>query len=194
MMHGVDVFRRSHSNCESNSADIEWIDELFTYFKDDLPDIFTILRPTSPFRSPELILDAINKFDDSGCDSLRAVEKCSISPYKMWKIKQNQLIPFKKKTISQKGYQIPAHSYPTQHSADIYKQNACIEVSYTSNVTKMKSITGNSIYPYIMEDTYQGLDINTEEDYKFAEFLIERGEIPKIIYSLPSKGGDLLNK
>jgi len=58
----------------------------------------------------------------------------------------------------------------------------------------MKSITGNSIYPYIMEDTYQGLDINTEEDYKFAEFLIERGEIPKIIYSLPSKGGDLLNK
>jgi N-acylneuraminate cytidylyltransferase len=95
--YGAEVpFMRPADFAGDSSPDIEWV----TYTMDQLRktgrkyDCFSILRPTSPFRKPETIRRAWQSFlTQEGVDSLRAVEKCSQHPGKMWVIRGNRMLP-----------------------------------------------------------------------------------------------------
>lgn len=86
------------------------------------------LRPTSPFRLPETIRRAWSEFQDQeGVDLLRAVEKCSEHPGKMWVLqgkRMSPLLPFS--TMEQ-----PWHSTPYQALPEVYVQNASLEIAWT---------------------------------------------------------------
>jgi len=57
-------------------------------------DGFSILRPTIPFRLPETIQRPWAEFRaGTGVDSLRAVEKCTQHPGKMWVIRGRHMLP-----------------------------------------------------------------------------------------------------
>ncbi len=78
------------------SPDIEWV----TYTLEKLEaggrrfDCFSLLRPTSPFRRPETIRRAWERFLTAGAaDSLRAVELCSQHPGKMWVVEGDRMRP-----------------------------------------------------------------------------------------------------
>ena len=174
--YGAEVpFLRPDSISGAHSPDIEFVKHAIDELKNNMGfefDCFSILRPTSPFRKPETILRAWNKFlSHEGIDSLRAVEKCNEHPAKMWVVRgeiMHPLIP-----ISPKDQ--PWHSSQYQTLPEIYVQNASLEIAWTKVVTDTKTIAGNTVVPFFTADD-EGLDINGEYDWKIVNAMLEEGQ------------------
>lgn len=78
------------------SFDIEWVQWILKYFQrlGENFDAFSILRPTNPFRLPSTIQLAWKLFsDEATADSLRAVDKVTEHPGKMWLIDDRRMFP-----------------------------------------------------------------------------------------------------
>lgn len=174
--YGAEVpFLRLSDISGDKSPDIEWV----TWILDELSktgkeyDVFSILRPTSPFRLPSTIQRAWNIFiDDGRSDSLRAIEKCKQHPGKMWVIHGNRMLPI----MPFKNGDTPWHSSQYAALPEIYAQDASLEIAWTKTVYEQKSIAGQAIIPFISEG-YEGFDINEQEDWWIAEKLLEKNEV-----------------
>ena len=175
--YGANVpFIRPKEYAKDTSPDIEWVKHSLDYFKNNGVnyDIFSILRPTSPFRKPKTILRAFNLFKSTKCDSLRAVEKCLQHPCKMWKIEDNYMSPFV--NLEEKGpLNQPLHSSQYPSLPEVYIQNASLEIAYTETVIKYNNISGDRVVPFVTVDD-EGFDLNIEEDWELANILISKGK------------------
>ncbi len=157
----LDIAHKDHD------ADIKWVRH--TLSKIDC-DVFSILRPTSPFRTGETIKRAWKLFNEVECDSIRAVEKCKQHPYKMWEIHTLHMKP----VIGQLWEQ--HFNKPYQILPEIYVQNASLEIAHSYCVKEMDSISGMLIAPFYTSPV-EGSDINEPEDLQMAELLIGRVEM-----------------
>ncbi len=190
-LRGAMPIARPPEYAADDSPDIEWIGHFFATHNPGA-EIFAILRPTSPFRSAETIRRAWKEFQEKQpCDSIRAVEKAKQSPWKMWVPAEGAgaMVPLSD-SLSLCGYQrhfmrgeylVPRHSSPSQYHPPVYAQNASLEISWARNVTGKGSISGDYVKPFFTQN-YEGLDLNTEEDWILAEALIERGlaKLPEV--------------
>jgi CMP-N,N'-diacetyllegionaminic acid synthase len=163
--YGAEVpFLRPAEHAEDNSADIDWVFHLLNKLKKDntLPDCFSILRPTSPFRQAGTIRRAWQEFQNANNpDSLRAVELCSQHPGKMWYVEKNEMISV---MPNPNETETPWHSSPYQALPKIYVQNASLEIAKCSVPLTTKTISGRKIIPFITEK-YEGFDINLPNDW-----------------------------
>lgn len=181
--YGAEVpFLRPPEFSGDKSPDIEWIKHALHTFANEGQrfDCFSILRPTSPFRLPETIRRAWAEFlTQDGIDSLRAVEKCTQHPGKMWVIRGRVMTPIL--PFLHEG--TPWHS--TQYAAlpEVYVQNASLEIAW-SRVLDSGTISGSIIAPFLTRDT-EGMDINNEDDWQQANDLLEKLEIALPDVSLP---------
>ena len=174
-------FLRPAMMATDQSPDIEWLSHLLMKLREsgEAADCFSILRPTSPFRQPETIQRAWNAFVADGlADSLRAVEKCTQHPAKMWQIQGNRMTPVMSNPDSSGT---PWHSMPYQSLPPVYAQNASLEVAWCRVPLEKGSIAGETILPFVTEG-YEGFDINTPEDWIVAEYLVHEGlaTLPKL--------------
>ncbi len=174
--HGAEVpFMRPEEYSGGLSPDIKWIEHALTTLgcMGREYDAFSILRPTSPFRTPGTIKRAWSSFVSSkGADSLRAVEKCKEHPCKMWVIRQGRMLPL----IPFGPERQPWHSTPYQALPEVYVQNASLEIAWTRVPIQTHTIAGSAIIPFITQG-YEGFDINNPEDWTLAERLIEGGSV-----------------
>jgi CMP-N,N'-diacetyllegionaminic acid synthase len=149
------------------SPDFEWL----SWIIDNLDfkfDIFCILRPTSPFRKIETIKRAMAQFlDQPKVDSIRAVEKCSQHPGKMWVIENNIMYPLLPFKIGKTAF----HSSQYTMLPEIYVQNASLEIANTNVISKYQSISGTMIAPFFTNEE-EGFDINNPIDWELAELYI----------------------
>lgn len=185
--YGAEVpFMRPAEFAGSKSPDIEWIEHtLSTLAKTGQNfDCFSILRPTSPFRTADTIRRAWQLFTaDSKADSLRAVEKCSQHPAKMWRIdadgKRMQSL------LAGDINGVPFHSCQMAALPEIYVQNASLEIAWTRVVREFGTIAGNNIIPFITEGA-EGFDINVPEDWWLAEHMLKSGQakLPALSHAL----------
>ncbi len=162
-------FLRPKNISGSDSTDFRWVD--FTLKKIDKKfDFFCILRPTNPFRSKKMILSAFKKLKSfPNAHSIRAVELTKDHPYKMWKIKENYIIPLFNKTLNNQ----PVHSNQYASLPEILKQNASLEIAKTSVLKKYKNISGKKILPYFTNN-YEGFDINYPIDFELAKIIAKK--------------------
>ena len=171
---------RPEATAKDTSPDIEWVDWILEQYKSRgiSFDIFSILRPTSPFRKPETILRALGQFRESKekIDSLRAVEKCSQHPGKMWVIRNKIMHPL----MSLSPPDQPWHSSQYASLPEVYVQNASLEIAWTRVVFEDRTIAGQIISPFLTTEE-EGLDINTEFDWANAEYNVNAGH-----YNLPT--------
>lgn len=155
------------------SPDIDWIEYTFDRLEElgRGYDSFAILRPTNPFRLPSTIRRAWQAFrSQQGVDSLRAVEKCSEHPGKMWVIRGSRLLPL----LPFGPVAQPWHSTPYQALPEVYVQNASLEIAWTRVVRAGRTIAGETVVPFVSAG-YEGFDINQPNDLRLAEELIESG-------------------
>ncbi len=173
--YGAEVpFLRPAQLATDHSPDIEWVEHLLRRLQEAGRghDGFSILRPTSPFRLPSTIRRAWSTFlAEPGADSLRAVERCSQHPGKMWVIRGRRLLPL----LPFGPPEQPWHSTPMQALPAVYVQNASLEIAWTRVVLEGRTISGETIVPFITEGL-EGFDINQPEDWDQAELLVTRGE------------------
>lgn len=160
-----------------SSPDIEWVlHALNHWFVNALPDFAAILRPTSPLRRPGTLIDAYQSLiDNPWADSLRAMEKVSQHPGKMWKVGRNlKAEPLQTQVLGQ----VPTHSSPTQCLEEVWVQNASLEISRVDKILETKLISGNNILAYQMPG-YEGFDLNSPNDLLLLELLCQRN--PKLL-------------
>ena len=170
--YGAEVpFLRPSDISGDKSPDIDWVLWMLNNLKEHGReyDIFSILRPTSPFRKSETICRAWENFiNDPKIDSLRAVEKCKQHPGKMWIMKNLRilpLMPFSNETV-------PWHSSQISSLPEIYVQNASLEIARTDTVFLKNTIAGENIMPFLTKDL-EGFDINRIEDLILAQYYIK---------------------
>jgi CMP-N,N'-diacetyllegionaminic acid synthase len=157
------------------SPDIEWIEDLLRRLAamGRNYDCFSILRPTSPFRTAETIKRAWKTFcAETGVDSLRAVEKCKQHPGKMWVVRDARMLPLMPLTPADR----PWHSSQYQALPEVFVQNASLEIARSATVLDKGSIAGETIVPFLTEAA-EGLDVNDEKDWWYAEWLLANGAV-----------------
>jgi len=150
------------------STDFEFIKHMIDYLKETEnynPDIILQLRPTQPIRKIEDINKCLDLFIENfnEYDSLRTVIPYEKSPFKMYEVKDNVLVPLFTKLRIHEEYIIEPYNQCRQLLPQTYLHNGYIDIlkPYLLNDNK---ISGEKIYPYIMnkEDT---IDIDTLEDW-----------------------------
>ena len=173
--YGAEVpFLRSSEISGDKSPDIEWVVWVLNALKEQGRDyeIFSILRPTSPFRLPETIQRAWKLFtQDNSADSLRAIEKCKQHPGKMWVIRGQRMLPVMPFTNGN----TPWHSSQYAALPEIYAQDASLELAWSRVPLESGSIAGEAIIPFVSQGL-EGFDINEPEDWLLAEHYLAKGE------------------
>jgi CMP-N,N'-diacetyllegionaminic acid synthase len=161
----------------ATSPDIEWV--LHTMRGRD-EDVFSILRPTSPFRTAATIVRAMERFAalGDGIDSIRAVELCRQHPGKMWLVGGDLMQPL----LPQPEGETPLHSRQYQSLPKVYAQNSSLEIVWTRVLhDPVPTISGRRVAPFFTEG-WEGFSIDYPEEILLAESAIARGEavLPRI--------------
>ena len=95
--YGAEVpFLRPAALAGDTSPDIEWLEYTIAELqaRGRSYDCFSLLRPTSPFRTAATIRRAWATFTaQQGVDSLRAVELCTQHPGNMWIVRGQRMNP-----------------------------------------------------------------------------------------------------
>ena len=117
-----------------------------------------LLQPTNPLRQVSLLKEAFSKFLDGNFESLMTV---SSSKQKLGRIEDDNFIPF--------NYKIGQRS---QDMEPLFFENGLLYI------TKAKLILdsiflGKKNCPYIVNHPYASVDIDTEEDLKYAKFILD---------------------
>ena len=174
--YGAEVpFLRPAAFAGDTSPDIEWLE--FTLAELERRgrswECFSLLRPTSPFRTAGTIRRAWARFaEQQGADSLRAVERCAQHPGKMWIVRGERMVPL----LPQEPGGQPTHSTPYQALPPVYVQNASLEIAWTRVVFEGRTIAGDVLVPFFTEG-YEGFDINDPHDWMIAERLLADGAV-----------------
>ena len=186
--YGAEVpFLRPDALAGDQSPDIEWLAYTLGRLQDEgrSYDCFSILRPTSPFRMPATIQRAWQEFStQSGVDSLRAVEKCTQHPGKMWVVRGNRMMPI----LPLGPAEQPWHSSQYPSLPEIYVQNASLEIAWSRVVLKDRTIAGNVVMPFFTTD-HEGFDVNNEYDWQLAEHMVKKDDAMLPPVSQPAYSG-----
>ena len=168
-------FLRPSEISQDLSTDYELIEHCLNELKKEnyIPDIIVQLRPTYPNRKLEILNETISLFlqNYDEYDSLRTVIPFDKSPFKMYRIIKNKnnnklnLQPLFKKIDNIKEPQNRCR----QELPKAYLHNGYIDIIKTDTVLKLKSVTGNNIYPYLMKKKEKD-DIDTLKDWLIAEY------------------------
>ncbi|MDB3961739.1 acylneuraminate cytidylyltransferase family protein [Paracoccaceae bacterium] len=165
----VIILLRPKEIATSTSPDIDWVIDCSNRLKFEKNfDAFAILRCSSPFRTAQSIKDCWTKFKsyEHTAHSIRAIEKVSKHPAKMWTQSNGfiqPLFPFK-------NGEVPWHSSQSNTLPDIYTQTASMEMAWVSTLNVYSSISGINILGFETPEL-EAFDINTMFDLTYASIL-----------------------
>ena len=138
---------------------LSWLAEQESY----RPDILVQLRPTSPFRPPELVDEAVQiLLDHPEADSVRGVVPSKQNPYKMWRIQpEGQMVPLLETELKE-HYNMPRQKLPMT-----YWQTGHIDAIRTTTVLN-GSMSGENIFPCRIDPQFS-VDLDNLLDWDQAE-------------------------
>jgi N-acylneuraminate cytidylyltransferase len=159
------------------SPDIEWVLRVMDGRDEQL---FSILRPTSPFRTAETVRRAWEQLLALGdrADSIRAVERTRQHPGKMWTVDGDLMHPL----LEQPAQGPPTYSTQTRALPPVYVQNSSLEIAWSRVLAGPRpEIAGARIAPFFTEG-WEGFSIDYPDDVGAAEQALARGEavLPKV--------------
>jgi CMP-N,N'-diacetyllegionaminic acid synthase len=152
------------------SEDIEWV---LHVMRERSEKAFSILRPTSPFRTGATIARAMARFLELGdrIDSLRAVELCRQHPGKTWVLDGDLIRP----VLPQPEAETPLHSRQYASLPEIYVQNSSLEIAWSRVLADpVPTISGRRVAPFFTEGE-EGFSIDYPADIDVAERLVADG-------------------
>lgn len=167
--YGASVFMEPEVS-PSTSKDIRWVKMALSQLSESY-DYFSILRPTSPFRTAATIHRAWNTWlRHSSADSLRAVEKCKEHPGKMWVVRNDRLLPLLPLTTDSH----PWHSSPYGVLPEVFVQNSSLEIAKSEVMWQTGTIAGTNIIPFFTEG-HEGIAIDHQYDWDLVESMVGSG-------------------
>jgi CMP-N-acetylneuraminic acid synthetase len=147
---------------------LEWLDTNEKY----QPEIIVQLRPTSPLRTIEHINQAVWKLiERPEVDSIRTVCVPFQNPYKMWKIDGDGLMQPLIDSGLPESYNLPRQALP-----EVFWQTGYVDAVWVDTILEKDSMTGERILPLVI-GAEEWVDIDSPDDWRRAERLLESGEI-----------------
>ena len=147
---------------------IQWLKEREGY----RPEIVVQLRPTSPVRPKGMLDRAIRiLLEHHDADCVRGVVPAGQNPFKMWRFNGEDK-PIKP-LLEVEGIAEP-YNAPRQVLPPVYWQTGHIDVIRVSTITQKRSLTGDVIYPLVIDPRYT-VDIDNQSDWATYEALTSSG-------------------
>ncbi len=170
-------FLRPDEYSQDNTPDLpvfqhalNWLEEHDGY----RPEIVVHLRPTSPFRRVSHIDEAVYRLmARPEADAVRTVCVPFQNPFKMWRIEPDG---FMRPLGVELGISHEPYNQPRQMLPEVYWQTGYVDVAWSDTILVKDSMTGERILPLII-DPSQWIDIDSADDWRRAERLLESGEI-----------------
>jgi len=147
---------------------LKWLEDVEGY----RPEIVVQLRPTSPIRPQGMVDNAIQiLLDHADADCVRGVVPAAQNPFKMWRFngEGNPL----SQLLEVEGIAEP-YNAPRQILPPVYWQTGHIDAIRVSTIVNKKSLTGDVIYPLLIDPKYT-VDIDTLPDWAKYEALVYSG-------------------
>ncbi len=126
-----------------------------------------LLQATNPLRPQSLLHEAFEVYQKGNYDSLFTVSR---NQHKLGKIEANKFIPF--------NYEIGQRS---QDLEPLYFENGLLYISKASLILPLdcarddSKIISENAFPFEVNSIFANVDIDTQEDLEYAEYLLEKG-------------------
>jgi CMP-N,N'-diacetyllegionaminic acid synthase len=176
---GAEVpFLRPQEISTDKSTDYDFINHALDWFSVNggEPDYIVHIRPTTPFRDPKLIDQAIDIFiNDHTATALRSVHPMSESAYKTFEIAASGQL----KRLGATSTDLDAANNARQAFPTTYVANGYVDVLSVPFIRNARLIHGNHVVPFV---TPVVTEVDNEEDFKMLEFEIRRN--PEIVKRL----------
>jgi CMP-N,N'-diacetyllegionaminic acid synthase len=157
----VPFIRPAHLS-EDNSSDVGFLQHFFDNFEEDE---VALMRPTSPFRDPEIIDQSIIEYREAPNDitGFRTVNEINENPYKVVKLVDNYFEGFFPEYNGIKNYtNLPRQTFPKAHTGNGYIDIVKRDTVYQGNTF------GHKIYGCKTDPV---VDIDSKFDLKIARLL-----------------------
>lgn len=168
---GVEVpFIRPKKYATDKADDISYLTHAVLWLEKNegwKPDIIVRLVPTTPLVKTESI-DACVKLliDDPKATSARTIKPAPKHPYKLWKIKGDELVPYIPKKLT--GFDEPSNA-ARQLLPPAYAHVDVIAVRYKTLIND-RLLTGKRNRYHMLKSP--SIDIDSEADFELAEVLM----------------------
>ena len=168
-------FLRPSEFAQDNTTDLpvfehalQWLEENEGY----QPEIVIQLRPTSPVRPNDCVDRAVKiLLEHPDADCVRGVVPAGQNPHKMWRMSgEDQPM---KPLLEAEGIPEP-YNAPRQILPPVYWQTGHIDAIRVSTIQQKNSLTGEVIYPLVIDPRYT-VDIDNLSDWAKYEALVASG-------------------
>lgn len=149
---------------------LRWLAQQEGYY----PEVVVQLRPTSPLRPPWCVDEAVRiLLEHPDADCVRGVVPAGQNPFKMWRIdpQSGRMQPLLTLPDLPEPYNAPRQILPP-----VFWQTGHIDAIRTRTILEKRSMTGEVIYPLILEARYT-VDIDTPADWERYERLARQAEL-----------------
>jgi YrbI family 3-deoxy-D-manno-octulosonate 8-phosphate phosphatase len=148
---------------------LQWLAENEDY----RPGVVIQLRPTSPIRPRDCVDAAIRiLLAHPEADCVRGVVAAGQNPYKMWRLPAGEEAPMQN-LLDVEGIAEP-YNAPRQILPLVYWQTGHIDAIRTRTILEKKSMSGDVIYPLIIDPRYT-VDLDNLSDWVRYEWMVRFG-------------------
>jgi len=167
---GAEVpFLRPDSISQDKSVDFEFVKHALDFFSSEgqIPDLIVHLRPTTPFRDPKIMDQAILEGFKrrAGVTSMRSVHVMSESAYKSFEISDSGNLV----SAFSKSKELDPANAGRQSFPKTYSPNGYIDLLYPDQILNSGLLHGDNVSPIITENT---IEIDGEPELSMAQALV----------------------
>lgn len=161
-------FLRSEKLAQDDTSTNDVIEDVLIRLKNmgKKYDSFMILQPTSPLRDEFDIRNAVKLFEEKEANSVVSMCECEHSPLFTKSLDDEMNLD---------GFLSEIKKFRRQDIKKYYRLNGAIYLVNSDYFLKYKSFYESKSYAFIME-MHKSVDIDTSDDFDYAEFLIKRKE------------------
>ena len=158
LQYGAEVMARPSALATDTSPTIDTLKQVMEIIAGKY-DYVVLLQPTNPLRPINLLQESLKKMKEGNFDSLMTVSK---NEQKFGKITNDKFEPF--------NYAIGQRS---QELEPLYYENGLLYIAKTALILEGK-LVGENHLPFIVNHPYAKVDIDTQEDFDYAEYLFHQ--------------------
>ena len=169
--YGAEVpFIRPNEYSSDDSTDYDFVKHLLDWLagnEEVLFDYIIHLRPTTPFRDPDVLDSAIKKFkSNEQATSLRSAHEMPETAYKQFELEGKYF-----KTICTGSFDLDDANNSRQSFPKTYTPNGYVDILKTSYILGKNLLHGNRVLGFITDFT---VEVDSIEDFEFLEWQINK--------------------
>ncbi|MEQ8314073.1 MAG: acylneuraminate cytidylyltransferase family protein [Gammaproteobacteria bacterium] len=147
-----------------SAASVDVVLHALSWYENNVSDVdgVLLLQPTSPFRTRENVIKAIELFEKSETKTVIGVSPATSHPDWCFYLDQGALVPFS----SSDGL-----NNRSQDLQAAYSVNGCLYLISAGDLKKTGTLFPQKCLPLVMTDRQEVLDIDDEFDWQIAQHL-----------------------